>query len=117
MNCPKCRDVDLRKKEYDFPYSCEKYGGIWFDNDEWQRIIKKNLTENLNGIWCKSWQTQQRKNKNRNSYLETNRKRLGDNAFDEIMKLSELLKDHPEKGRAIALLQQEISDFLRNRQR
>jgi hypothetical protein len=40
--------------------------------------------------------------------LELNRKLLGDRIFTAIMTLAEDLKDHPEKNRAIALLQKEI---------
>jgi len=99
------------KVDVDNPFYLEKCtgcGGIWFDNGEWQRIRNLDLAENLNDLWCKSWQIKQRKEKDRQNYLETNRKLFGNQLFDQVMHLSELLKDHPEKGRAIALLQQEI---------
>ncbi len=172
MNCPKCKDIDLIKKDYNAQYVCEvcgglwlefdnlpgfferlsteendelkenindertglcpsghgimirakiedisepfflekcsSCGGIWFDNDEWQRILMNNLAENLNEIWCSAWQSKQRKHKSRISYLESNKKLLGENVFEKILQLSALLKTHPEKGRAIALLQHEI---------
>lgn len=87
---------------------CSTCGGIWFDNDEWQRIINNNLVDNLNDIWCSSWQTQQRKKKSRDTYLEANKKVFGEGVFNKIIELSILLKEHPDKGRAIALLQQEM---------
>jgi len=87
---------------------CSACGGIWFDNDEWRRIINNNLVDSLNEIWCSSWQAQQRKKKSRETYLEVNRNVFGEDIFNKIIELSELLKEHPEKGRAIALLQQEI---------
>jgi Zn-finger nucleic acid-binding protein len=172
MDCPKCKDVSLKKKDYDSPYNCNicggiwvefdkvpaffdtmsnveskeiagnlnddktgfcplghglmtrakvesnddpfylekcsSCGGIWFDNDEWRRVINNKLEENLNDIWCSSWQTQQRKKKSRTNYLEINKKILGMEVFERVLELSEILKDHPEKGRAMALLHQEI---------
>jgi hypothetical protein len=44
----------------------------------------------------------------RQSYLESNKKLLGEGVYNTIIQLAEKLKDHPEKGRALALLQQEI---------
>lgn len=87
---------------------CHLCGGIWFDNDEWQRIIENNLVHNLNDLWCKSWQAQQRKRKTRKKYLELNKKVFGVTIFEKILELSDLLKNHPDTGMAMALLQQEI---------
>ncbi len=171
MNCPKCKNIDLRKRGYDSPSNChicggmwidhdklpefmgsmrssvgeqtdanlnddktgmcplghgvmirtkididepfylEKCGacgGVWFDNGEWKRVINLNLAENINELWCKSWQIKQRKEQSRKKFLELNRSFLGDQLFEELIKISEILKEHPEKGRAMALLQQEI---------
>lgn len=171
MNCPKCKEAELRKLGFDSPYNCykcggmwiehEKFpefierqeqtnneeigtglnddktglcpaghgimirarididepfylekcstcGGVWFDNGEWKKIINYNLTESFSEFWCAAWQIKQRNEKNRRNYLDINRKLLGDTIFNEIMNLSEILKSHPEKGRALALLQQEI---------
>jgi Zn-finger nucleic acid-binding protein len=110
--CPLGHGIMIRAKvDIDEPFyleKCSSCGGIWFDNGEWEKIIHSNFPKNLNELWCKSWQVKQRKEKSRKSYLDINRKLLGDNLFEELMKLSEILKDHPEKGRAIALLQQEV---------
>lgn len=110
--CPEGHGIMIRARiDVEEPFYLEKCStccGIWFDNGEWQKVINNNLAANLNELWCKSWQNQQRKVKSRVSYLESNRRLLGENVFDEVMKLSEILKNHPEKGRAIALLQQEI---------
>ncbi len=142
MNCPKCKTIDLRKRGFDSPFNCHKYGGMWLESEKIPKFIESSgnveivdsgegLNDDKTGIcpeghgimirakidieepflkvfWCKSWQNRQRKQKSRANYLERNRRLLGDNVFEEIMKLSEVLKDHPEKGRAVALLQQEI---------
>lgn len=110
--CPEGHGIMIRAKiDLEKPFfleKCSTCGGIWFDNGEWQKIINNNLKEGLEEFWCKSWQNKQRKEKSRARYLEGNRRLLGDRIFDEIMDLSKLLKEHPEKGRAIALLQEEV---------
>jgi Zn-finger nucleic acid-binding protein len=110
--CPAGHGIMIRAKiGIDNPFFLEKCttcGGIWFDNGEWLRVVNSDLTDKINEFWCKSWQSKQRQEKNRQNYLKTNKKLFGNELFDELMKLSELLKTHPEKGRAIALLQQEV---------
>ena len=110
--CPEGHGIMIRAridtKEPFHLEKCSKCGGVWFDNGEWQKIVKKNLTDQLAIFWCKSWQTQQRKQRGKKKYHEINRQLLGEDVFNQIMQLSEALQKHPEKGRAIALLQQEI---------
>lgn len=110
--CPSGHGVMIRAKvDIDEPFYLEKCtacGGIWFDKGEWLRIAENNLAGNLSNIWSKSWQRKQSKEKNRENFLTMNQKLFGDKIFNSIMELSKELKDHPEKDRAIALLQQEV---------
>jgi len=109
--CPSGHGIMIRARvDIDEPFyieRCTACGGIWFDKGEWQRIAEHNLADNLSIIWSKSWQRKQSREKNRESFLNTNRKLLGDNIFNSIVDLAEKLKEHPEKDRAIALLRQE----------
>lgn len=110
--CPSGHGIMIRARvDIDEPFyleRCTACGGIWFDKGEWIRIAENNLADNLSNIWSKSWQRKQSKDNNRESFLKINQKLLGDQIFDSIMNLTKKLKDHPEKDRAIALLQQEI---------
>jgi len=111
--CPSGHGLMTRAKVEDIenPFyleKCSSCGGIWFDNNEWCRIVENKLPYDINDLWCASWQVQQRKKRTRESYLETNKRVLGDDVFEKVIELSKLLKNHPDKGRAVALLQQEI---------
>ena len=110
--CPAGHGIMIRAKvDVDDPFyleKCSTCGGIWFDQGEWQRVLNNNLVESLSELWCRSWQMKQRQEKNRDNYLESNKKFFGNDIFQKIIQLSELLRDHPEKGRAVALLQNEI---------
>ena len=112
--CPSGHGVMIRAKvDIDEPFYLEKCtacGGIWFDKGEWRRIAENNLAENLDVIWLKSWQRKQSQEKNRQSFLETNKKILGEDIFNHIIDLSEKLNQHPEKDRAVSLLWHEILD-------
>lgn len=112
--CPAGHGIMIRAKvDSSDPFYLEKCvtcGGIWFDKGEAQRLVESNFLQNLGELWSRAWQHKQRKEQNRSNFLEINRKLLGDDAFQAIMDLVLQLKDHPEKGRAIALLQQELTD-------
>lgn len=110
--CPAGHGIMIRAKvDIDEPFYLEKCtacGGIWFDKGEWLRIAESNLALSLSNIWSKSWQRKQGKDKGRAYFLELNQKLLGNQIFNSIMALAKALKDHPQKNRAIALLQHEI---------
>lgn len=111
--CPAGHGIMLRAKvDIDDPFyleKCGKCGGIWFDKGEWQRLASSHLAANLADFWTQSWQRSQHQQKNRESFLTVNKTVLGEDVFDKIMTLADLLKDHPEKIRALALLKQEIT--------
>ncbi len=111
--CPEGHGIMTRAKiDTEEPFyleKCSSCGGIWFDAGEWEKLATNNLIENINDFWCKSWQRKHKKEKDRQNYLENNKQIIGTEVFEKIMELSEILKNHPEKGRALALLQQEIS--------
>jgi Zn-finger nucleic acid-binding protein len=110
--CPSGHGVMIRAKvDIDEPFYLEKCtacGGIWFDKGEWQRIAENHLADNLSNIWSRSWQRKQGQERNRERFLGMNKKLLGVELYDAVMALATQLKDHPEKDRAVALLQQEI---------
>lgn len=110
--CPVGHGIMVRARvELDEPFyleRCTTCGGIWFDKGEWQRIAEHNLADSLPAIWSKAWQRRQRQEKDREGFLEMNRKLLGEELFEAVMDLAVRLKDHPGQVRAVALLQQEM---------
>jgi len=110
--CPAGHGIMIRARvELDEPFyleRCTDCGGIWFDRGEWIRIAENNLADTLSSIWSRSWQRKQRDEKNRERFLRANRRLLGESLFNATMELTEMLREHPEKDRAIALLLQEV---------
>lgn len=110
--CPSGHGIMIRAKidgDYDFYLErCSHCGGVWFDHGEWQQIAKHHLVENLSNFWSSGWQRKKQQEKERESFIDLNKKLMGDEIVHMILKLGDLLKDHPEKTRAMALLKQEI---------
>lgn len=110
--CPEGHGIMIRAKiDFDKPFyleRCTHCGGIWFDQGEWHRIAENQFYENLSEFWTSSWQRKQQQEKNRESFLEMNKKLFGDEIFNALIDLADKLKNHPEKSRALALLKGEI---------
>lgn len=110
--CPSGHGIMLRARidlaESFYLERCTSCGGIWFDKGEWQLISEHELHNNIEEFWSQSWQKKHRIEKSREDYINLNRKFLGDNLLESILKFSEELRGHPEKNRALALLTQEV---------
>lgn len=112
--CPEGHGILLRARiDLDEPFyleRCSDCGGIWFDQGEWRQVVDNQLVLGLPDLWSRSWQRKQRAQANRENFLSINRELLGEQVFESIIQLAEVLKSHPEKGRAIALLTQEANE-------
>lgn len=110
--CPLGHGIMLRAKvEGDRNFyleRCPHCGGIWFDHGEWQQIAKYHLADNLAEYWTSAWQRKKQAEKDREGFIELNKKMIGEDAVGMILDLAAKLKGHPEKGRALALFRQEL---------
>ena len=110
--CPAGHGIMLRARiEGDYVFyleRCTTCGGVWFDHGEWQQIAKHHLVDNLSDHWTTAWQRKKQHEQEREHFIELNRKLIGEDIVHRILDLADLLKNHPEKARAMALLKQEI---------
>ena len=111
--CPNGHGIMLRAKvdthdDLFYLEKCTKCGGIWFDKGELKRMNESRLIENIADFWTVNWQRKHRREKDREGYLAMNKKLFGDDIYDSILRLASLLKKHPEKTRALALLKEEM---------
>lgn len=111
--CPAGHGIMIRARiEGDYPFyleRCTTCGGVWFDHGEWQQISKHHLLDNLTDHWTSAWQRKTLHEKEREAFIELNKKLIGDDIVHRILDLAALLKDHPQKARAMALLKQETA--------
>lgn len=110
--CPEGHGLMIRAKfDMENPFYLEKClhcSGIWFDKGEWHRVVQAHLAENIDIIWSTAWQRKQRLEREKDKYLEINRTLLGVELYEAILALSSRLRQHPERLRAIAFLQQQV---------
>lgn len=110
--CPESHGIMIRARvPLDPPFfleRCSACGGIWFDRGELNRILESDLILNLSVIWTLSWQRQQHQKEGLEQYRRIQKERLGEDLYEQILRLARQLKDHPHQNRAIGLLHHEL---------
>lgn len=112
--CPMGHGILIRARvQLDAPFfleRCAKCGGIWFDAGEWRRLASSHLLRHLQEFWTPTWRRERRENALRDAYLADLRADLGTVLFDKLMGLTEALRDHPHRERALIYLRRELSE-------
>jgi len=84
---------------------CGHCNGIWFDKNEWDVLVERNLHDNVNEFFTRPWQdeihTAEVHNHMDTLYLE----KFGPDDYEYIKQVREWLKDHPKKNMLLAFLQ------------
>jgi Zn-finger nucleic acid-binding protein len=110
--CPDGHGIMIRAKvPLEPPFYLEKCGacgGIWFDRGELSRVLESDLISNLSVIWTMAWQRRQHQQEGLEQYRRIQKEKLGEEIYEQIVRLAEILKDHPHKIRGISLLHHEL---------
>lgn len=84
---------------------CRNCNGIWFDKQEWEVLVNRNLHDNLNDFFTRPWQDKlqaaETKKNLGNLYLQ----KFGETDYQEIQKVRHWLEDHPKRAMLLAYLQ------------
>ena len=107
--CPNSGHIMARYKIFpDTEFYLDRCGhcnGIWFDKNEWDALVERNLHDNLNEFFTRPWQdrlhTEETKAHMDKLYLE----KFGVEDYEHVRQIREWLKDHPKMGMLLAFLQ------------
>ena len=84
---------------------CRDCNGIWFDKQEWEVLVDRNLHDNLNEFFTRPWQdnlhTAETKKIMDGVYLQ----KFGEEDYQHIKKVREWIENHPKRGMLLAFLQ------------
>lgn len=108
VDCPECR---FRMVKYlvgrglDFSVDhCGGCKGIWLDRNEWEALKKRNLHDDLHGIFTQFWQAgarrEQRKKRLQQIYVD----RFGEADYEEIKRIRHWLDAKTNREQLIAYL-------------
>jgi Zn-finger nucleic acid-binding protein len=86
---------------------CGTCNGVWFDKDEWNVLVSRNLHDKVNWFFTQSWQAkvkgEERKDRLDKLYLE----KFGAADYAKIQEVWAWLRDHPQRSMLLAYLQAE----------
>ena len=114
--CPECGAFLVRHRVghgVDFQIGrCGRCGGFWLDGNEWEILKGRNLHDDLHLVMSQAWQTQVRRERDRQSYRQTvtdilDAKLLqGCNQADlaKLKALKQWLDGHPQADQLYAYL-------------
>ncbi len=109
--CPDCGHLLRRYKVWpDVEFSldhCNTCNGIWFDANEWEVIVARNLHDDLHTFFTKSWQEKLRKIEARHREEAIYLARFGPDDYARIQDIRKWLDDHPRRAALLAFLQAE----------
>jgi len=84
---------------------CGHCNGIWFDKNEWDALVERNLHDNVNEFFTRPWQEHLHAAETRSRLEKLYLEKFGAEDYERIKRIREWLEDHPRKGMMFAFLQ------------
>jgi Zn-finger nucleic acid-binding protein len=88
---------------------CSSCHGVWFDGGEWSLLSAKHLLEHIDEFWSAEWRTTQRRTLEHEQYQRRLEETFGAELLGQIRSLAGVLRNHPRRSQALALLREESS--------
>jgi Zn-finger nucleic acid-binding protein len=108
--CPECGHFLTHKKVgrgVDFCLDrCNSCGGIWFDKNEWETLVSKNLHDQVHFVFSAAWQKQLFEQESRETYEARIREILGTADYDRLEGVVQWIHDHPHKDTILGCIEQ-----------
>jgi Zn-finger nucleic acid-binding protein len=108
VDCPECR---FRMIKYlvgrglhftvDHCHGCK---GIWLDANEWEALKKRNLHDDLHGIFTEFWQSGAKREQRKKKFQQIYTDRFGAKDYKEITRIRHWLETKPNREELIAYL-------------
>ncbi len=86
---------------------CGHCNGIWFDKNEWDALVERNLHDNVNEFFTRPWQDELHAAETHNHLEKLYLEKLGAEDYERIKHIREWIQGHPRLGMLLAYLQAE----------
>ena len=107
--CPQCGHLLVRYRvlpNADFYLDrCGNCNGIWFDKNEWDVLVARNLHDKVNQFFTQSWQARLRAEEARTKLDRLYLERFGAGDYARIKEVRHWLQNHPQRSMLLAFLQ------------
>lgn len=109
--CPFCNHLLLPYKiALDIPFTVDHCGacnGMWFDQEEWNSLQRRNLHDNLHQMFSEPWQRRLREAEHRMRMDAIYRAKFGEADYAEVRRVKAWLDAHPQRQALRAYLNAE----------
>ncbi|MDD5135579.1 MAG: zf-TFIIB domain-containing protein [Candidatus Omnitrophota bacterium] len=106
--CPECGHfLTHRKVGHSMDFSldrCSNCGGIWFDRNEWEVLLSRNLHDEVHFVFSSPWQKQVREEENTQIYESRIEKILGPEDYGKLKDMATWIKSHPNKSTIVSYI-------------
>ncbi len=107
--CPNCGRILGRFKvlpgEPLFIDRCHTCNGVWLDHHEWSALVERNLHDNVNEFFTRSWQERLRTEEMRAHMERLYLDKFGEHDYARIREVRAWLEDHDRRWMLLAYLQ------------
>ncbi len=107
--CPESGHIMARYKILpDTEYYLDRCGhcnGIWFDKNEWDALVERNLHDNINEFFTRPWQDSLHEAETKIHLERLYLDKFGVEDYEHIKQVRAWLKNHSKRGMLIAFLQ------------
>ena len=111
--CPECGHILIKYKvghDIDFTLDhCGNCNGVWFDQNEWEVLLRRGLHDGLHRVFDEEWQNSLLREEIWQQQKERYRQRLGEDDFAELRRLKRWIDQHPERDMILAYLNRDLS--------
>lgn len=112
--CPECGHILIRYMvSHDIDFNLDHCGnchGVWFDQNEWEVLLRHNLHGNLHKVFNEQWQRNLMRDTLHKRQANQYRKKLGDEDFSKLQRIKKWLDEHPRRDLLLAYLNKEWNE-------
>jgi Zn-finger nucleic acid-binding protein len=86
---------------------CSNCNGVWFDRNEWDVLVQRNLHDKVNQFFTRPWQTRIQEEDTRQALDQLYLEKFGVEDYARVRDTWDWLWSHPQKSMILAFLQAE----------
>ena len=109
--CPQCGHIMTRYRVLPgvnfWLDHCGHCNGVWFEKDEWNVLLERNLQDKVNAFFTQSWQAKIREAESRRVLDKLYLEKFGAADYEKIKEIHGWLMEHPQRSMLLAYLQAE----------
>ena len=108
MKCPACGNTlhEMNAGSVTVDVCTEGCGGIWFDRNEWEILVSRNLHDEVHYVFSAAWQSRLLDEETGEAYEKRIESIVGTSDYGKIRHTAQWIAAHPKKSTLISYIQE-----------